>query len=123
VIIILSKDRELISQFENYDELFEFLAGTADTEFMAVNHNAKDREWRFTIYPPQRVEAFFSYLKDSCEVIKEAIEESLPLIEICAGNFKTPFYIALTANINMGYLKRKWCIDWCTFYHLLVGEV
>lgn len=123
VIIILSKDREPIGHFENYDELFEHLAGTADTEFMAVNHNAKDRDWRFTIHPPQRVAAFFLHLKDSCEAIKEALEDGLLLIEIYAGDYSKPLYIAQTPNVDVEYMKRKWCIDWCNIHHFLISEL
>ena len=123
MIIILSKNRELIGQFQSYEELFEHLAGTVDAELMAVNHNAKDRDWRFAIHPPQRVATFFSHLKDSCDAINEALEEGLSLIEIRTDDYSKPHYIAQTANVDMDYLKRKWCIDWCTFHHLLVREV
>jgi hypothetical protein len=123
VIIILSKEHELIGQFLSYDELFEHLAGIADTEFMAVNHNAKDRDWRFIIHSPRRVTAFLSHLKDSCDAIKEALEESLPLIEICSGDYSKPLYIAQTPNVDMDYLKRRWCIDWCNIHHFLIREL
>lgn len=123
MIIILSKEGEVIGQFEGYNELFEHLAGTADSEFLAVNHNAKDHDWRFTIHPPQRVAAFFSHLKDSCEAIKETLEESLPLIEISTGDYSKPLYIAKIPNVDMDYLKRKWCLDYCIWHHLVVREV
>lgn len=111
-----------MGQFQSYEELFAHLAGAVDAELMAVNHNAKDRDWRFTIHPPQRVAAFFSHLKDSCDAIKEAYEEGLSLIEICAGNYTKPQYIAQTPNVDMGYLKKRWCMDYCEFQQMGIRE-
>lgn len=122
MIIILSMNHEVIGQFQSYDELFEHLAGTADTEFIAVNYNAKERDWRFTVHSSQRVAAVFSHLKDSCEATKESLEEFLPLIEICSGNYTKPIYIAQTPNVNLKYLKKKWCLDYCTFHCLLANS-
>jgi hypothetical protein len=68
------------------------------------------------------VAALYAHTKNPCAEMQEAFEYNLPLIEICTGDYKNPLYIVLTPNIDMDYLKRKWCIDWCTFHHLLVRE-
>lgn len=78
--------------------------------------------WSFTIHPPRHVTAFYAHLKESCDVIKEAYEGELSLIAICTGNYWAPTYIALTPNVNLDYLKRKWCLEYCRFHHLTVRE-
>jgi len=121
--IIVSTDGDLIGHFKDYNDLFENLIGTGNTSLTATNQNLKDKDWRFTIHPPQQIKVFFAHLKDSCEAIKEAFEESLPLIEICAGDYAKPVYIAQTPNVGIDYLKRRWCMDYCAFHHLAVREV
>jgi hypothetical protein len=121
-MIIVSMDRKNIGYFKDYNDLFENPIGVENTKFIAVDQNAIDRNWAFTIHPPQRVAAFFAHLKDSCEAIKEAFEEGLPLIEICTGDFTKPQYIAQTPNTDMDYLKKKWCLDYCNFNHFLVKK-
>jgi len=122
-MIIVSVDGETISYFKDYNDLFENLTGIGNTKLIAVNQNARDRDWAFTIHPPQRITAFFAHLKDSCEAIKEAFEEDLPLIEICAGDYTKPVYITQTPNTDMDYLKKRWCVDYCAFHHLVVREI
>jgi len=122
-MIIVSMDGESIGYFKDYNDLFENLIGIESTKSIAVNQNARDRDWTFTIHTPQRVTAFFAHLKDSCEAIKEAFEEGLPLIEICAGDYTKPHYIAQTPNVDMDYLKKRWCVEYCTFHNVLVKEV
>jgi len=121
-MIIVSMDGESIGYFKDYNDLFENLIGIENTKFIAVNQNARDRDWTFAIHPPQRVAAFFAHLKDSCEAIKEACEEGSPLIEICAGDYTKPVYIVQTPNVDMDYLKKKWCVEYCGFHHLLIRE-
>ncbi|MGV8948881.1 MAG: hypothetical protein ACOH2E_05910 [Candidatus Paracaedibacter sp.] len=122
-MIIVSMDGESIGYFKDYNDLFENLIGIENTKFIAVNQNARDRDWTFTIHPPHRVVAFFAHLKDSCEAIKEAFEEDLPLIEICAGDYTKPLYVAQTPNVDREYLKKRWCLEYCVFHQLEVREV
>jgi hypothetical protein len=121
-MIIVSKDGKLIGYFKDYNDLFEYLAGTGNLNLTAVNQNLIDRDWSFIVHSPQLVTAFFLHLKDSREAIKEAYEESLPLIEICSGDFTKPLYIAQTPNVDMDYLKKKWCREYCVVHHLLIRE-
>ncbi len=121
-MIIVSKDGKLIGYFKDYNDLFENLIGIENTKFMAVNQNARYRDWCFTIHPPQRVAAFFSHLKDSCDAIKEAYEEGLPLIEIYSGDSSKPLYVAQTPNVDMDYLRKRWCMDYCEFQQMGIRE-
>jgi hypothetical protein len=122
MIIIVPLSGEPIEHFENYNELFEHLTAIENTKLIAKNPYFKEMNWSFTIHPPRRVAAFYTHLKDSCDAIKEAYEEGLSLIVMCTGDYRTPTYIALTPNVNVDYLKKKWCVDYCTWHHLLVTE-
>jgi hypothetical protein len=60
--------------------------------------------------------------KDAPTAVHEAFDENLPLIEICTGDYHNPMYIVVTPNVDIYYLKKRWCVDYCTFHHLLVRE-
>lgn len=123
MIIIVPLNGKPAEQFENYDELFDYLMEIENLKLVARCPNFKHMNWSFTIYSPKHVSALYTYNKAPCIAIKEAFEESLPLIEVCTGDYKNPFYIAVTPNVNMDFLKKKWCIDYCTYHHLLVREL
>lgn len=108
MIIIESLTGKPIVKFETYNEFFECLTSIENLKLIAENSNFKHMNWSFTVYAPN---------------LREAFEENLPLIEICTGDFKKPLHIVLTPNVDMDYLKKKWCIDYCTFHHLVVREV
>jgi len=123
MIILMPFNGKPIEHFKDYNELFDHLLAVENTKLIANNPNFKEMNWRFTIHPPRRVVAFYVHLKDTNEAIKEAYEEDLSLIEICFGDFTKPTYIALTPNTNLDYLKKKWCVEYCVFHHLVVREV
>lgn len=122
MVIIVSTDGKSTEFFEDYNDLFEYLAGTEHAKFTAINQNLKDRNWHFTIHPPQRVMSLYADFKKSWQAIKEAFEERISLIEICTGDYKKPLYVAQTPNVDIGYLKKKWCVDYCAYHNLVVRE-
>ena len=107
MIVILPLDGTPAEHFESYDALLECI--------MEIEHEKYSddmpMDWRFTIYPLTEVAALYALSQEPCAAIEEAFEEDLPLIEICTGDYKKPLYIAMTPNVDMDYLKRKWCTD------------
>lgn len=108
--------------FESFEELFEDINTTVNSKLVEAPLDVAHMNWSFRIYPSKRVFVLYAHTKEPCAAMQEAFEDNLPLIEICTGDYKKPLYIVLTPNVYMDYLKRKWCIDWCTFHHLLVRE-
>ena len=123
MIIILPLNGAPAERFENYDELFDCITRSEDVEFGEKHSDIANVDWSFTIYPPKQVSILQVNSNNPPEAMMEAFEEHLPLIKICAGDCKRPLYIVFTPNVDVDYLKRKWCIDYCTFHHLLVREV
>lgn len=123
MIQILPLDGAPPRYFESFNELFEEVTTSGNSKLLDDQSNFVRMDWSFTVYPPTRVTALHVHTKAHCEAMQEAFKDNLSLIEICAGDYKKPLYIVLTPNVDMDYLKRKWCIDWCTFHHLLVREV
>ncbi|MBX9804543.1 MAG: hypothetical protein K2Y18_02175 [Alphaproteobacteria bacterium] len=123
MIKIVSLDGTPAEYFESFDELLKDIQTIENLKLVDDQPNLSQLNWSFTIYSPRRVAALYTHTKDPCGAMQEAFEDNLPLIEICAGDYKMPLYIVLTANVDMDYLKRKWCIDWCTYHHLLVKEL
>lgn len=123
MIVIVPLHGQPIEHFKDYNELFDCITTIENLKLIAKNLNFNEMNWSFTIHPPRRVAAFYGHLKNSCAAIKEAYEEDLSLIAICRGDYSKPTYIALTPNVDLDYLKKKWCIDYCTWHDLMVREV
>ncbi|MBM3469152.1 MAG: hypothetical protein FJX71_06990 [Alphaproteobacteria bacterium] len=123
MIQILPLDGTPPQYFESFKELFVELTTAGNSKLLDDQYDFVRLDWSFTVYPPKRVVVLHAHTKVPCGAMQEAVEDNLPLIEICAGDYKNPQYIVLTANVDMDYLKKKWCIDYCTFHHVLVKEV
>ncbi len=121
MIILIPLDGKPTEQFEDYTELFECII-SAETMKAAKRLKPQHMDWNFTTHSSKWVPILYTRSKNPSEAIKEAFEENLALIEICTGDYKKPLYIPLTPNVDMEYLKKKWCVDWCTFHHILVKE-
>jgi hypothetical protein len=123
MIVIVPLDGTPIEYFKGYNELFDHLTAIETTKLIANNPNFRKMNWSFTVHSPRRVAAFYAHLKDTCEAINEAYKECLSLIEICTGDYTKPIYIALTPNVDLDYLQKKWCVDYCTFHNLVMKEM
>ena len=123
MIIIQPLDGAPADHFENFDQLFECIMTTEALKMAAKNSKAKPMKWNFTVYSADQVSPLLAVHKKPPEAVEEAYVENLSLIEICTGDYKNPLYVVLTPNVDMGYLKKKWCVDYCTWHNLLVREV
>jgi hypothetical protein len=122
MIKIVPLDGTPSEYFESFDDFFKDVTTTENSKLLDEQPDCSQMNWSFTIYPPKRVAALYAHTKDPCAAMQEAFEDNLPLIEICNGDYKNPLYIVLTPNVDMDYLKKKWCVDWCTYHHILVRE-
>ena len=123
MIIILPLNGTPAEHFEDYNELFDCIIGHKNLKLAAKYPDDAQMDWSFTIYPSTEVVVLYADNQAPCAAIEEAFEDNLPLIEICAGDYKKPLYIVLTPNVDMDFLKKKWCTDYCTFYNLVVKEL
>jgi hypothetical protein len=123
MIEIITLDRTPAGQFDDFNDLFDCIITIENLKLVAKPPNTKQMNWSFAIHPPKRAAALYTHGDSPSEAIEEAYEEQLPLIEICAGDYKHPLYIVLTPNVAIDYLRKKWCLDWCTWHHLVLREV
>lgn len=107
---------------EDYNELFDFIADFEDS------NGSGDRSWSFTVHSTHRVFSLYnnrekgSFASDADPNLQEAYDEQLSLLEICAGKYANPQYIAITSNIDISSLKKKWCQDYCAFHEIEICE-
>lgn len=107
---------------EGYNELFDFIADFEDS------NGSGDRSWSFTVHSPHRVFSLYnnrekgSFASDVDPNLQEAYDEQLSLLEICAGDYTKPQYVALTPNVDTYGLKKKWCQDYCAFHEIEIRE-
>lgn len=123
MIKILSFNGTPAEYFEDYNELFECIITIENLKLVAKCPDLTHPNWSFIIYPPKRVSSLRTIAKNAPAAVHEAFDENLPLIEVCTGDCHLPLYIVATPNIDINYLKKNWCIDYCTFHHLLVREL
>ena len=121
-MIIEVKRTQKPELFESYDELFVHLNRLENLKILAPNPDFTAMNWSFTLYSAERVCLLFEHLREQALPVKEAHEQSLPLIEICTGDFALPEYVVKTPTLNMGYLKRKWSLDYCACHGMSVTE-
>ena len=115
-------DRVLL---DDYNELFEYICETETQLPFEDPAESGGRNWSFTVHYPHRV--FFLYNnreKDSAidPNLHEAYDEQLSLLEICTGDYANPQYVAITPNVDIGGLKKKWCQDYCAFHEIDIRE-
>jgi hypothetical protein len=122
MIIIQPINGAPAEHFENFDQLFECIITTEALKVAAKKSDSKPMNWNFTVYPANQMGTLLSGHKNPPEALEEAFEENLSLVEICTGDYKNPLYVVLTPNVNMNYLKKKWCVDYCTYHNLVVRE-
>ncbi len=101
MIILQPLDGSPAERFEDYNDLFECIIENENLKLITKHPDIAPMDWRFTIYPPEQVGAFYALNPAPCPAIMEAFEEHLPLIEIYTGDDKNPFYIPLTPNVDM----------------------
>lgn len=122
MILIQSLHGQPIEYFDDYNELFDCLITIENLKCLATRSTLKHRNWNFTVHVPLRVAALYLFSQDPSQALEEAFTGNLALIEICSGDYKRPQHIVLTPNVDLGYLKKKWCVDYCTFHHLVVRD-
>lgn len=109
-------------QFEDYNQLFDYLIRMENRKLLAYFSDFKHLNWSFMIYSPKQVSSLYVYCKNPADAIREAFEDKLPLIEICTGSFQHPLYIVYTPIVDLDYLKKKWCLDYCRFHNLILKD-
>ncbi len=108
--------------YDGYSELFDCLMTRENLKLLEKNPDFNSLNWSFVIYPPKRVAMLHAHQQNPSQMTKEAFENGLSLVEVCTGDYENPVQIVLTPNINLEYLKKKWCLDYCRFHHLIVRE-
>jgi|GEM_PF-1157323 len=110
----------------NYNELFELICETENQLPFEDPTGSGSRSWCFVVHSPHRVFSLYNNMEKGSAIdpnLQEAYDEQVGLLEICTGDYANPQYVAITPNIDMGALKKKWCQDYCVFHELAIREV
>lgn len=122
MIEIIPLDGSQTIQFENYNELFDYIVAVENNTLLENQSDNKQGDWCFNIYLPTQVSVLFTHAIEQDDAIREAYEEELSLIEVCAGSYKHPVYIVSSANTDIDFLKKKWCLDYCTYHDFILRD-
>lgn len=122
MIGILSLDSTQAGCYKDFDEYVHCLTTAEILNISPEQLDFKKTYWNFTVYSPKRVAALYAYSKNPSQIVKQAFEENLPLVEICTGNYEKPLHIIVTPYVDIEYLKKKWCLEYCAFHYFLIKE-
>jgi hypothetical protein len=107
---------------------FDPVCDMNNTQFIEDQHRLGYRNWSFTEYFPQRVAHLF-HNWNKCfpdfkvpPGVKQAYEQGLSLLEVCAGSYDNPRYFPITANLDIELLKKQWCLDYYFCYRVVTGK-
>ncbi len=106
--------------FKDYNKLFDLLCqldGRVKKGKLFPTHpQLEGSNWSFVVFSPDMVTALYPFTPAMDPNIQEAYDRQLSLLEIYTGDYMTPRYIALTSNVDVYELKKKWCRDYCQFH-------
>lgn len=122
MIKLLTLSGTQIEQFENYNELFDYLTPINSLASLAQQSCLWRMSWSFTVYTPKQVAVLYAYSKDHPVAMQEAFKENLPLVEICTGDYERPLYIVVRSPLDLEDLKKAWTLDYCRSHHLVIRE-
>jgi 6-phosphogluconolactonase/glucosamine-6-phosphate isomerase/deaminase len=121
---VFNVDRASAFSCDTDDELFKVIMDKENSKLLDNHPEYGQTSWSFTIYSVQRVRAL--YLSTSrqrhSDALKEAFARSLPLIEICTGDFINPLEIVADERADVKRLKKQWCLDYCRVHNYDVIE-
>jgi len=111
--------------FENYDKAFDFISGM-DGEVEEGNlfylPLKTGNNWSFAAYSPERVNQLSQFAPVTEPNLRQAYEGQWGLLEICDGDYANPRYVALTPDVDLSGLKRKWLHSYCAAHGLAIGD-
>lgn len=114
MIIIFNSKGQHLKSFQNDDAFFNQVSAGELLE----DHPEFDKattQWSFVVFPPERVSDLYYKMKKQLLTtpIKEAYGKGVGLIEICKGDYENPTWVLMTADLDMGNLKKNWYLDYC----------
>lgn len=123
IVISNSQGKELKS-IPNQDIYFDHVSAGELLEDHP-EFDKKNPKWSFIIFSPKRVPELYFKMKQEHVVspIKEAFRHELGLIEICKGDYEKPTWITLTADLDVGKLKKEWYLDFCRNHGYIISNL
>ncbi len=93
---------------ENYEDLFHYIREKEDLKLLKDQSEFENR-WSFTIFTPQRASDIYANVKQFqlTEIVKEAYEKELGLIEISRGAPQKRIEILVTPDVDIEALKKQ----------------
>jgi len=133
MIYLLSESNEFLGTFNNYGELVDYihsieLARIRRSMVMEIEWNfpfVRGQEyWGFMVHTHESLKKTYSLMKGVpwTALELEAFYMGLDLIEIHYGDLDLPVQIVLTEGVDIGSLKKEWCLDYCKVHRCIVLE-
>ena len=111
--------------FENYDKAFDFISemdGEVEEGSLFYLPFKTGNNWSFVTYSPERVNQLSQFDPMTEPNLRQAHEGQWGLLEICAGDYRNPRYIALTPDVDVQGLKKQWLHGYCPAHGLAIEE-
>ena len=120
MIWVFKSDKASAGYCESYEDLFQYINEKEKLKLLE-GQTEFERPWNFTFFTHQQVSANVKQFQPT-EIVKEAQERKLGFIEICHGDLQDRIEILVTQDIDIGALKKQWCLEYCDAHHYIVVE-
>ena len=121
---LLDENFSRIGSFKIYDEVVDFIHNSQIYHLVYVSKHhyplaetldLKEVGWRFVYYKHTELNIIYSCMKEPPikGIEREAFEQGLDLIEVHHGNPLNPIQLAVTADLDIEFLKKEWCEAYC----------
>ena len=101
--------------FNTYNGLFGHIVESENLKLFGDHRQFAQTEWSFVVFSPQNVSRLYQNREKNSmpQILKEAYENGLSLIEICTGDCEHPVQILCTPDVDIDNLKKTWSLEYC----------
>ena len=121
-MLILSKDGNPVSLFDNYKELYRYITNQENAKLLKIPFEPDQSCWSFLFLSPRKIAELIHTLRKGYneQILMEAQKQELAIVEICEGDYKNIRQILVTPDINVEGLQEEWCLGYCHAHGMTV---
>lgn len=120
MIWIFRADKASACSCEDDDDFFQYIQEVENLKLFEDHPNFGETNWSFILFTPQQASSLYSNKKTSDT--QESNKKKFGFIQICQGDYQNPLEVLLTPELDIGALKKQWCLDYCKVHGYVVME-
>jgi hypothetical protein len=124
MIEIYNSSMQKIGSFNNYNDVYRYISYEENMKLFDDHPEFGKIPWSFIVHSPERIAIVHHNARKryDMDILKEAFEKEVSLLEICKGDYQNLIQIPITRNINVEKLKKDWCEEYCKAHGYRIVE-